>query len=83
MSEQSAELVPEDAKLVTLARATRLVAETTSLSDEAADSVARRVLAPTRDGAGLSPSLFAQRLRRGRGAGSGPGAPKRESSFFK
>ncbi|MEO7785616.1 MAG: hypothetical protein ABIR97_13705, partial [Terracoccus sp.] len=49
----------------TLARATRLVAETTSLSDEAADSVARRVLAPTRDGAGLSPSLFAQRLRRG------------------
>ncbi|MEO7752296.1 MAG: hypothetical protein ABIS35_02670, partial [Terracoccus sp.] len=49
----------------TLARATRLVAETTSLSDEAADGVARRVLAATRDGAGLSPSLFAQRLRRG------------------
>ncbi len=49
----------------TLARATRLVAETTSLSDEAADSVARRVLAPTRDGAGLSPSVFSQRLRRG------------------
>ena len=49
----------------TLSRATRLVAETTSLSDEAADGVVRRVLAPTRDGAGLSPSLFAQRLRRG------------------
>ena len=49
----------------TLARATRLVAETTSLSDGAADAVVRRVLAPTRDGAGLSPSLFSQRLRRG------------------
>ena len=49
----------------TLFRATRLVAETTSLGDEAADGVVRRVLAPTRDGAGLSPSLFSQRLRRG------------------
>ncbi|RKT77030.1 hypothetical protein DFJ68_0441 [Terracoccus luteus] len=48
----------------TLRRAVRLTQLTRHLDDEAADRVARAVLAPTRDGAGLSDRLFAQRLRR-------------------
>lgn len=49
---------------VPLARACEVLSETASLSDEAVDEIARTVLAPTRDGAGLTQSLFRQRLRR-------------------
>lgn len=45
-------------------RACELVRATRELDDELADHVAHTVLAPTRDGAGLSGTLFRQRLRR-------------------
>jgi hypothetical protein len=47
-----------------LHRACELVAHTRHLDDDTADDVARTTLAPTRDGAGLTGSLFRQRLRR-------------------
>lgn len=45
-------------------RACEIVSETRALDDEAADGIARTVLAPTRDGAGLPNALFRRRLRR-------------------
>ena len=45
-------------------RACEIVRETRGLDDEVADGVARTVLAPTRDGAGLPNALFRRRLRR-------------------
>ncbi len=49
---------------VPLARACQVLSETANLSDEAVDEIARIALAPTRDGAGLTHTLFRQRLRR-------------------
>jgi hypothetical protein len=49
---------------VPLARACQVLEETATLSDEQVEEVARIALAPTRDGAGLTQSLFRQRLRR-------------------
>ncbi|WP_460629716.1 HNH endonuclease signature motif containing protein, partial [Intrasporangium mesophilum] len=48
----------------TMARATQVVHATRHLDDQHADTVARAVLAPTRDGTGLAGALFRQRLRR-------------------
>jgi hypothetical protein len=48
----------------TVHRACEIVRQTRHLDDDAADHIARTALAPTRDGAGLSGSLFRQRLRR-------------------
>lgn len=49
---------------VALSRACEVLSETQTLSDEAVDEIARIALGPTRDGAGLTQSLFRQRLRR-------------------
>ena len=48
----------------TLRRACLILAETSGLTDDAADRVARAALAPTRDGAGLTQTLLRSRLRR-------------------
>ncbi|HET7799076.1 MAG TPA: hypothetical protein VFL38_01570 [Humibacillus xanthopallidus] len=48
----------------TIHRACELVRQTRHLDDDAFDHVARTTLAPTRDGAGLTGTLFRQRLRR-------------------
>lgn len=45
-------------------RACEIVRETRALDDDVADGIARAVLAPTRDGAGLPNALFRRRLRR-------------------
>ena len=50
--------------LTTLRRAYGLVEATRELGDEAADTVVRATLAPTRDGSGLSDALFSKRMRR-------------------
>ena len=47
-----------------LDRACEIVRESRHLDDENADHLARTTLAPTRDGAGLTGTLFRQRLRR-------------------
>lgn len=47
-----------------LHRACEIVRESRHLGDDSADHVARTTLAPTRDGAGLTGTLFRQRLRR-------------------
>lgn len=52
------------AGLTTLRRACRLLDATRELGEEAADTVARSTLAPTRDGSGLSDALFSRRMRR-------------------
>ncbi|MGW5241738.1 hypothetical protein ACWEOW_22625 [Monashia sp. NPDC004114] len=59
--------------VTTMARATQIVHATGHLDHEHADTVARAVLAPTRDGTGLAGALFRQRLNRpGSGGGSDP-----------
>ncbi len=63
-----------------LDRACEIVRESRHLDDESADHLARTTLAPTRDGAGLTGTLFRQRLRRAllaadAAAQAGPGGP--------
>jgi hypothetical protein len=61
----------------TLRRACLLLSETSGLDDDAVDQVVRAVLAPTRDGAGLTNTLFRSRLRRARVAAGAEGREAR------
>jgi hypothetical protein len=61
-------------------RACEIVRETRVLDDDVADGVARTVLAPTRDGAGLSNGLFRRRLRRALLAADHDQAARRRSA---